>query len=42
MDDLKNLVIQTLEDEGTLGSLRAHLRARVFSAIEKNANPVAK
>ena len=42
MDDLKNVVIQTLEDEGTLGQLRAQLRARVFKAIEKNAEPAAK
>ena len=42
MDDLKNLVIQTLEEEGTLGNLRAQLRARVFKAIEKNAEPAAK
>jgi FGFR1 oncogene partner len=34
MDDLKNLVIQTLEEEGTLGALRAQLRSRVFKAIE--------
>jgi len=27
MDDLKNIVIQNLEQEGTLGSLRAQLRA---------------
>ena len=42
MDDLKNLVIQTLEEEGTLGNLRAQLRSRVFKAIEKNAEPAAK
>ena len=42
MDDLKNVVIQTLEEEGTLGQLRAQLRARVFKAIEKNAEPAAK
>ena len=42
MDDLKNLVIQTLEEEGTLGALRAQLRSRVFKAIEKNAEPAAK
>ena len=42
MDELKNLVIQTLEDEGTLGALRAQLRSRVFKAIEKNAEPAAK
>jgi len=34
MDDLKNLVIQNLEQEGTLGALRAQLRARVFKSIE--------
>jgi hypothetical protein len=42
MDDLKNLVIQTLEEEGTLGNLRALLRSKVFKAIEKNADPQAK
>lgn len=42
MDELKNLVIQTLEDDGTLGTLRAQLRSRVFKAIEKNAEPAAK
>ncbi len=42
MDDLKKLVIQTLEDEGTLENLRAQLRMRVFQAIEKNAQPAAK
>ena len=42
MDDLKNLVIQTLEDEGTLGALRAQLRSRVFKAIEQKAEPAAK
>ena len=39
---MKNLVIQTLEEEGTLGNLRAQLRSRVFKAIEKNAEPAAK
>ena len=38
MDDLKNLVIQNLEQEGTLGSLRAQLRARVFKSIEAQAD----
>ena len=42
MDDLKNIVIQTLENEGTLGQLRAQLRTQVFKAIEKNADPHAK
>eukprot|EP00347_Sterkiella_histriomuscorum_P009695 403340232 len=41
MDDLKNLVIQSLEDEGTLSALRAQLRARVYKAIEKHADPMA-
>ena len=36
MDDLKNLVIQSLENEGTLSALRAQLRARVYQAIEKH------
>ena len=38
MDDLKNLVIQSLEEEGTLSQLRAQLRSRVFKAIEKHAD----
>jgi len=38
MDDLKNIVIQNLEQEGTLGSLRAQLRAQVFKAIENYAD----
>ena len=42
MDDLKNIVIQTLENEGTLGQLRAHLRTQVFKAIEKNADQQTK
>ena len=42
MDDLKNIVIQNLEQEGTLGSLRAQLRARVFKAIENYADSNAK
>jgi FGFR1 oncogene partner len=42
MDDLKNIVIQTLEDEGTLGALRAQLRTRVFKAIEKHADVKTK
>ena len=42
MDDLKNIVIQNLEQEGTLGSLRAQLRARVFKAIENYADTNTK
>ena len=42
MDDLKNIVIQNLEQEGTLGSLRAQLRARVFKAIENYADSNTK
>ena len=38
MDDLKAIVIQSLEQEGTLSSLKAQLRARVFQAIEQKAN----
>ena len=38
MDDLKNVVIRALEDEGTLQNLRAQLRARVYSAIETHAD----
>ena len=39
MDDLKNIVIQNLEQEGTLGSLRAQLRSQVFKAIEDYSDP---
>ena len=39
MDDLKNIVIQNLEQEGTLGSLRAQLRSQVFKSIENYADP---
>ena len=42
MDDLKNIVIQNLEQEGTLGSLRAQLRAQVFKAIETYADTNTK
>ena len=42
MDDLKNIVIQNLEQEGTLGSLRARLRAQIFKAIEKQADSNTK
>ena len=42
MDDLKNIVIQNLEQEGTLGELRAKLRARVFKAIESYADTNTK
>eukprot|EP00347_Sterkiella_histriomuscorum_P020175 403338816 len=42
MDDLKNLVIQSLEEEGTLSTLRAQLRARVFHAIENHADTQSK
>jgi hypothetical protein len=42
MDELKNLVIQNLEQEGTLGSLRAQLRARVFKSIETYADGKTK
>jgi len=34
MDDLKNLVIQSLETNGTLGQVRAQLRSCVFKAID--------
>ena len=42
MDDLKNIVISNLEQEGTLGSLRAQLRAQVFKAIEDYADTSTK
>jgi hypothetical protein len=34
MDDLKNLVIQSLETNGVLGQVRAQLRSCVFKAID--------
>ena len=34
MDELKNLVIQTLESNGILGQLRAKLRSCVFKVID--------
>jgi hypothetical protein len=34
MDELKNLVIQTLETNGALGQLRAQLRSSVFKVID--------
>ena len=34
MDELKNLVIQTLETNGILGQLRAQLRSSVFKVID--------
>jgi FGFR1 oncogene partner len=34
MDDLKNLVIQSLETNGVLGQVRAQLRHCVFKAID--------
>ncbi|CDW91463.1 fgfr1 oncogene partner [Stylonychia lemnae] len=42
MEDLKTLVIQSLENEGTLSSLRTQLRARVYKAIEKQMEPGSK
>ena len=35
MDDLKNLVLQTLEAKGVLGQIRAKLRTCVFKVIEQ-------
>jgi hypothetical protein len=34
MDELKNLVIQTLETNGILGQIRAKLRSSVFKVID--------
>ena len=42
MDDLKSIVIQSLESEGTLSALKAQLRSRVFQAIEQNADSNTK
>jgi FGFR1 oncogene partner len=36
MDELKNLVIQTLEVNGILGQIRAKLRSSVFKVIDNN------
>lgn len=36
MDELKNLVIQTLEANGILGQIRAKLRSSVFKVIDNN------
>jgi len=35
MDELKNLVLQTLESKGVLGQIRAKLRTCVFKVIEQ-------
>ena len=42
MEELKNIVIQTLEEEGTLSNLRANLRSQVYKAIEKHADTKVK
>ena len=42
MDNLKSIVIQSLEQEGTLSALKAQLRSRVFQAIEENADQNTK
>merc|ERR1712166_442791 len=42
MDDLKQIVIESLEQEGTLSALKAQLRSRVFQAIEHQADPALK
>ena len=34
MDELKNLMIQTLEANGILGQLRAQIRCSVFKIID--------
>ena len=44
MDELKNLMIQTLEANGILGQLRAQIRCSVFKIIDnqdemENMNP---
>ena len=38
MEDLKDLVIQTLDTNGILDKFRAQLRSNVFSAIESTEN----
>ena len=41
MDELKNLVIQTLETNGILGQIRTKLRSSVFKVIDNN-DPTGK
>ncbi len=36
MDDLKNLVLQTLEAKGVLGQIRAKLRTCVFKVKSRD------
>jgi hypothetical protein len=38
MEELKNIVIQSLEQQGTLSTLKAQLRQKVFEAIEQNVD----
>ena len=42
MEELKNIVIQQLEQQGTLSTLKAQLRSKVFEAIEMNADQRTK
>jgi len=41
MEELKSLVVQTLETNGVLGQIRAQLRANVYKAIDSDEDPVA-
>lgn len=40
MDELKQLVIRSLESKGVLGQLRAKLRAMVFDIIDEQESQV--
>jgi hypothetical protein len=40
MEEMKNLVIQTLETKGVLGQIRAKLRASVFKIVDDQDNKV--
>jgi FGFR1 oncogene partner len=42
MDELKNLVLQTLETNGMLGEIRAKLRSCVFKVIDQQESGVKK
>ena len=42
MEELKNIVIQSLEQQGTLSTLKAQLRQKVFEAIEQNVDQRTK
>eukprot|EP01048_Picozoa_sp_COSAG05_P041615 COSAG05_NODE_21996_length_268_cov_0.508876_1_plen_61_part_01 len=39
IDELKGLVLQTLESKGVLQKIRAQLRASVFTAVKEQEQP---